>query len=170
MDFTTEIIPSPIGALQLTTCDDEVVGVDFEDSHERGRVALQRWFPQARFRPRPEASRAGAVLARYFTDPAADLGAIPIRLGGSDFQRSVWLALRGIGRGSVTSYAEIARRVERPAAVRAVGAANGANPIPVILPCHRVVGSDGSLTGFGGGLPRKRWLLAHEGATAGLLL
>ena len=170
MDLTTEIVASPIGALQLTTLGEEVVGVDFEGSHGRGRLALERWFPEATFRPRLDPSRAAQVLAQYFVDRDADLDSLPVRLAGSDFQQSVWLALRGVPRGSTVSYAEIARRVGRPDAVRAVGAANGANPIPVILPCHRIVGSDGSLTGFGGGLPRKQWLLTHEGALEPLLL
>lgn len=170
MDLTTEIVASPIGALQLTTLGEEVVGVDFEGSHGRGRLALERWFPEGTFRPWLDPSRAAQVLARYFVDRDADLDSLSVRLAGSDFQQSVWLALRGVPRGSTVSYAEIARRVGRPDAVRAVGAANGANPIPVILPCHRIVGSDGSLTGFGGGLPRKQWLLTHEGALEPLLL
>jgi methylated-DNA-[protein]-cysteine S-methyltransferase len=81
---------------------------------------------------------------------------------GTNLQRSVWSALRTIPAGTTTSYGQLARQIGHPTAVRAVGAANGANPIPVVVPCHRVIGADGSLTGFGGGLERKRWLLAHE--------
>ncbi|MFL6247429.1 MAG: methylated-DNA--[protein]-cysteine S-methyltransferase [Thermoanaerobaculia bacterium] len=82
---------------------------------------------------------------------------------GTPFQLAVWNALREIPYGDTISYAELARRIGKPAAVRAVGAANGANPIPVIIPCHRVIGSNGTLTGYGGGIERKQWLLAHEG-------
>lgn len=82
---------------------------------------------------------------------------------GTPFQLAVWNALLAIPYGDTISYAELARRIGKPAAVRAVGAANGANPIPVIIPCHRVIGSNGSLTGYGGGIERKQWLLAHEG-------
>lgn len=82
---------------------------------------------------------------------------------GTEFQRSVWTELRNIAYGDTISYAELAQRIGRPAAVRAVGAANGANPIPVIIPCHRVIGANGSLTGYGGGIERKQWLLALEG-------
>ena len=89
---------------------------------------------------------------------------LPLAPNGTDFQRQVWSALREIPFGATISYAELARRVSSVAAVRAVGAANGRNPIPIIVPCHRVIGSNGSLTGFGGGLPRKQWLLRHEGA------
>ena len=89
---------------------------------------------------------------------------LPLAPNGTEFQRRVWSALTTIPFGSTISYADLARRVSNAAAVRAVGAANGRNPIPIIVPCHRVIGSDGSLTGFGGGLDRKRWLLRHEGA------
>jgi methylated-DNA-[protein]-cysteine S-methyltransferase len=86
-----------------------------------------------------------------------------VKTGGSDFQRSVWMALREIRVGTTTSYGRLAQKLGNSNASRAVGLANGANPVGVVLPCHRVIGSDGSLTGYGGGLPRKSWLLAHEG-------
>jgi methylated-DNA-[protein]-cysteine S-methyltransferase len=87
---------------------------------------------------------------------------LPLHPHGTPFQLEVWGALLSIPYGETTSYAQIARRIRRPAAVRAVGAANGANPLSIIVPCHRVIGSDGGLVGYGGGLPAKRWLLAHE--------
>ncbi|MBS0433055.1 MAG: methylated-DNA--[protein]-cysteine S-methyltransferase [Proteobacteria bacterium] len=87
---------------------------------------------------------------------------LPLHPHGTPFQLEVWGALLAIPYGETTSYAQIARRIRRPNAVRAVGAANGANPLAIIVPCHRVIGSDGDLTGYGGGLPAKRWLLAHE--------
>lgn len=105
-----------------------------------------------------------AALRAYF---AGDLGAIhelPVALHGTEFQRAVWNALRSIPCGETLSYGAIARRIGRPSAVRAVGLANGANPVGVVVPCHRVIGSDGTLTGYGGGLSRKRWLLEHENA------
>jgi len=88
---------------------------------------------------------------------------LPLAPNGTEFQRRVWTELTKIPFGATISYARLARRVSNAAAVRAVGAANGRNPIPIIVPCHRVIGSDGSLTGFGGGLARKQWLLKHEG-------
>src|SRR4029079_15469667 len=91
---------------------------------------------------------------------------VPLSLHGTDFQLRVWHALCEIPFGQTISYAELARRLGKPQAMRAVGAANGRNPVSIIVPCHRVVGSTGSLTGFGGGLPRKRWLLDHEGAVS----
>lgn len=87
---------------------------------------------------------------------------VPLNMAGTDFQRVVWRELRNIGYGEIISYAELARRVDRPGAARAVGAANGRNPISIIVPCHRVIGADGTLTGYGGGLDRKEWLLRHE--------
>ena len=95
----------------------------------------------------------------------ASLDEVDVELHGTDFQQRVWHALRSVAAGTTSSYAELARKVGAPAAVRAVGAANGANPVAVVLPCHRIIGSNGTLTGYGGGLDRKRWLLNHEGVT-----
>jgi len=109
-----------------------------------------------------------ATLARYFEGDLRSIDGIPVALVGTPFQREVWTALRAIPCGSTTSYSALARRIGRPSAVRAVGAANGANPVGVVVPCHRVVGADGSLTGYGGGMARKRWLLDHESGTRSL--
>jgi methylated-DNA-[protein]-cysteine S-methyltransferase len=100
----------------------------------------------------------------YFRGQLDALDGIPVETGGTPFQRGVWEALRTIPVGTTVSYLEMARRVGAPDAVRAVGAANGANPVAIVLPCHRVIGSNGRLVGYGGGLDRKRWLLAHENA------
>jgi methylated-DNA-[protein]-cysteine S-methyltransferase len=107
--------------------------------------------------------RAIAQLAEYFAGnrTAFDL---PLDASGSDFERQVWTLLRAIPYGATTSYGELARRLGDVKLSRAVGAANGKNPIPIIVPCHRVIGANGDLTGFGGGIDRKRWLLEHEGA------
>jgi methylated-DNA-[protein]-cysteine S-methyltransferase len=103
-------------------------------------------------------------LHAYFSGDLAALGAIPVATGGTPFERAVWAGLRTIPPGVTISYAELARRIGRPAAMRAVGAANGANPIGIVVPCHRVIGAGGALTGYGGGLHRKQWLLRHEAA------
>ena len=101
-------------------------------------------------------------LSEYFAGKrqAFDL---PLALHGTEFQLAVWNELLRVPYGETITYGELARRIGRPSAIRAVGAANGANPIPVIVPCHRVIGSNGTLTGYGGGIERKQWLLAHEG-------
>ena len=104
------------------------------------------------------------LVRRYFDGEVGCLSAIAWRTGGTAFQRAVWHALTTIAAGETLSYGALAARLGCPSAVRAVGAANGSNPISVVVPCHRVIGADGGLTGYGGGLDRKRWLLRHEGA------
>src|SRR5262249_39623059 len=106
--------------------------------------------------------QARAAFANYFAGSAAALAALPLDPRGSDFQRRVWCALREIPLGATASYGEIARRIGAPGAARAVGDANRRNPIAIAIPCHRVVGADGRLVGYAGGLERKRWLLDHE--------
>lgn len=103
-------------------------------------------------------------INRYFSGELDAIDSIPVETGGTPFQRDVWQALRDIPCGKTTSYGALAKRIGHPAAVRAVGTANGANPVAVVLPCHRVIGANGSLTGYGGGIERKRWLLDHERA------
>lgn len=104
------------------------------------------------------------ALEAYFAGDLRAIDAIPCHTGGTLFQRQVWNTLREIAAGKTWSYSQMAIRIGLPKAVRAVGLANGANPIGLVLPCHRVIGADGSLTGYGGGIERKRWLLEHEGA------
>ena len=108
------------------------------------------------------------AILKYFAGDLGAIDALPVETGGTPFQREVWRALREIPCGSTTSYGNLAEHIGRPAAVRAVGLANGANPIAVVVPCHRVIGSNGSLTGYGGGIERKRWLLDHEKGRPGL--
>ncbi|MEO8701524.1 MAG: methylated-DNA--[protein]-cysteine S-methyltransferase [Kofleriaceae bacterium] len=102
------------------------------------------------------------ALRRYFAGELAALDALPVVFEGSEFQCRVWNALRELRPGETCSYGHIARRIGQPTAVRAVGLANGANPVAIVVPCHRVIGANGTLTGYGGGLERKRWLLDHE--------
>ena len=106
------------------------------------------------------------MLQRYFAGELAAIDTLPVQTGGTAFQREVWRALREIPCGGTVSYAELAERIGRPTAVRAVGLANGSNPVGIVVPCHRVIGANGSLTGYGGGIERKRWLLEHEGSVS----
>lgn len=131
---------------------------------------LRRQYPQTGFTLAEARNPGGttAAISAYFDGDLAAIDALPVALVGTPFQCAVWTALRGIPCGSTLSYSDLARRIGRPAAVRAVGAANGANPIGVVVPCHRVVGADGSLVGYGGGMPRKRWLLDHENGVRSL--
>lgn len=102
------------------------------------------------------------AMRAYFNGDIHVIDGLPVEAGGTTFQREVWGALREIPCGTTMAYSELARRIGRPAAVRAVGLANGSNPVGIVVPCHRVIGANGTLTGYGGGLDRKRWLLAHE--------
>ena len=110
------------------------------------------------------ASAARKALEAYFTGDLTALDSLEVETAGTPFQRAVWSALRRIPAGQTLSYGALAAQIGKPSAVRAVGLANGANPIGVVVPCHRVIGANGDLTGYGGGLARKRWLLEHEGA------
>jgi methylated-DNA-[protein]-cysteine S-methyltransferase len=103
------------------------------------------------------------AINNYFLGDLFAINSIPVTTGGTSFQREVWAALRTIRAGTTVSYGALARQLGRPKSVRAVGLANGANPVAIVVPCHRVIGTDGSLTGYGGGISRKRWLLIHEG-------
>jgi O-6-methylguanine DNA methyltransferase len=151
---------SPIGMLRLCGTPRGLTGL-FMDDHRHGPEAAdqRQW-------ERDDAlfAEARAQLADYFAGHRQTF-ALPVdreALGGTDFQRRVWSELERIPFGVTISYGELARRLGQPGAVRAVGLANGRNPISIIVPCHRVIGADGSLTGYGGGLERKRWLLEFE--------
>ena len=102
------------------------------------------------------------AISNYFEGNLSAIDTLPVETGGTPFQQEVWRALRTIPCGTTTSYGKLAENIGRPTAVRAVGLANGANPVSVVVPCHRVIGANGSLTGYGGGIERKRWLLDHE--------
>lgn len=126
------------------------------------RTAFEHRFPGVALKPRRDPFGHSTALKAYFAGDMEALDGIPVVFGGTPFQNKVWKALRRIPTGTTLSYGALAKKIGEPSAVRAVGLANGANPIALVVPCHRVIGSDGSLTGFGGGLPRKRWLLEHE--------
>ncbi|MEY5151914.1 MAG: hypothetical protein RLZZ551_463 [Actinomycetota bacterium] len=154
-------IPSPVGELTLSASPRGLTGVQFEnDIVERFVVATsfsaQECEQAARF-----VETAELQLGEYFTRQRTEF-AVMLDLYGTPFQVEVWKSLARIPYGETTSYGQQAKWVGRPAAVRAVGGANGRNPVAIVLPCHRVVGANGSLTGFGGGLERKTWLLDHE--------
>ncbi|MDO8278448.1 MAG: methylated-DNA--[protein]-cysteine S-methyltransferase [Burkholderiaceae bacterium] len=151
---------SPLGPMIVAATDQGLAGVWFEDQRHLPDHAA---WPEAP--AHPMLLQAAAQLADYFGGRRSRFD-LPLDLqGGTQFQQSVWQALQRIPCGKTASYAQLSRDVGRPAAVRAVGAAVGRNPISVIVPCHRVLGSDGALTGYAGGLPRKTALLALEGAT-----
>jgi methylated-DNA-[protein]-cysteine S-methyltransferase len=157
-------VDSPIGPLTVAVHDGCVCLLWFGSS--AGVVeALGRWYPAERVTPSTDPAGAVSALHAYFAGSLTALDVVPVELHGTRFQQRVWQRLRTVRPGATASYAEIARGIGAPAAVRAVGAANGANPVAVIVPCHRIIGSNGGLIGYGGGLQRKRWLLDHESAS-----
>jgi methylated-DNA-[protein]-cysteine S-methyltransferase len=159
-------LPTPIGML-LIVFDEEgrLRALDWDDFEPRMRrlLALQYGSEiELRDASAPKSTRDS--LKSYFAGDFSVLNSIEVETGGTPFQRKLWTALRDIPSGRTSTYGALAAKIGAPTAVRAVGAANGANPISIVLPCHRVIGSDQRLTGYGGGLERKRWLLTHEGA------
>jgi methylated-DNA-[protein]-cysteine S-methyltransferase len=158
-------IPTPIGELAVVADEHGCLrAVEWTDQDVRMQRALRLHYGEGGYslRPAVDPNEISAALTAYFAGDLAAIDDLPVATGGTDFQRAVWRALRAIPCGETISYAALARRIGRDTAVRAVGFANGSNPISVVVPCHRVIGSNGSLTGYGGGIERKRWLLAHE--------
>ena len=150
-------LDTPIGELLLAGDDDGLSMIGFPKGSMRREPEADWIFNEARL------AEARRQIGEYFAGERRDFD-LPLRLSGTDFQVSVLEALQEIPYGETVSYGDIAKRIGRPKAVRAVGAANGRNPLPIVVPCHRVIGSDGSLTGFAGGLEAKKLLLRLEGA------
>ncbi|MBN9089554.1 MAG: methylated-DNA--[protein]-cysteine S-methyltransferase [Reyranella sp.] len=165
-DFFIDRMATPIGELiVIADGDGKLRTVDWTDHEARMKHLLDRYYGKGRYTLTPRRDPGGltSAMRRYFKGEIGVLKDLAVATAGTPFQESVWKALRRIKDGSTISYAELARRIGKPKAVRAAGLANGQNPISIVVPCHRVIGSDGSLTGYGGGLERKQWLLAHEG-------
>lgn len=163
-----ERIRTPIGAMLLVADEaGHLCAADFHDYEQRMLRLLRQQYAAFGGRTLRKATISATIRERvhgYFDGDLNAIKRIKVRTGGTDFQRSVWVALRDVAAGATETYGALAQRIGLPAAVRAVGAANGANPVSIIVPCHRLIGADGSLTGYGGGIERKRWLLTHEGA------
>jgi len=159
-------IETPIGPMLAIASDEALSVLEFGSRERFARLSarLARWFPPHQIDDdnSPVIERVREWLDGYFSGTDADARGLPLDMRGAPFEQRVWAALRQIPAGTTTSYGEMARCLGDAGAARAVGAANGANPIAVIVPCHRVIGADGSLTGYGGGLERKTWLLDHE--------
>jgi methylated-DNA-[protein]-cysteine S-methyltransferase len=158
-------IDTPIGQLALVADDAGRLRVaNFTDGHSRMERLLRSYSTDPLYKLVPASNPGGLSRAvrAYFAGDFTAIDGLPVEAGGTAFQSAVWRALCQIPCGETRSYGQIARQIGHPAAVRAVGLANGSNPVGIVVPCHRVIGSDGSLTGYGGGVERKRWLLAHE--------
>jgi methylated-DNA-[protein]-cysteine S-methyltransferase len=164
--FTLSSLPSPIGEMRLVTdAFGQLRALDWHDHEDRLHRLLTRQYKAAQVTLAAGAAPPSIrdALEAYFSGLIHAIVAIEVETGGTEFQKQAWAALRQIPAGETTSYSEQASRIGRPQAVRAVGLANGANPVGLVVPCHRVIGANGTLTGYGGGLDRKRWLLGHEG-------
>lgn len=165
-------LDTPLGRLTLVADPSgQLCLVGWLDGHERMTRALAALTAAgSRLRHVSDPHGLSSALRAYFAGQLTAIDELPVHGAGSPFQRCVWSALREIPCGETRSYSELARHIGRPAAVRAVGLANGANPVGIVVPCHRVIGANGTLTGYGGGLERKRWLLRHERARGALEL
>lgn len=157
-------IETPIGPLVLLAREGILLMLEFEDADPRVEREMRRRFRGEEHQPAADPFGLASRIRAYFTGELPAIDDIETDGGGTEFQRRVWAELRRIPARVTISYAELARRLGDPKATRAVGTANGRNPIAIVVPCHRVIGADGSLTGYGGGVDRKRWLLVHEGA------
>jgi O-6-methylguanine DNA methyltransferase len=165
MKLHLERLPTAIGDMLIVTDDqDSVRALDFADYENRMHRLLARHYGQVELTSRPSPSPAAQAIGDYLAGDLTALDDLKVATGGTEFQRQVWAALRAIPVGETVSYGRIAETIGRPKAVRAVGLANGSNPIAVVVPCHRVIGASGHLTGYAGGVERKAWLLRHEGA------
>jgi methylated-DNA-[protein]-cysteine S-methyltransferase len=164
--FRLERLTSPIGVVMILTDEaGRLRAVDFSDYEARLHRLLARHYGENgyAFVEHEAPSDARRALEAYFAGDLDALDGLAVETGGTPFQRAVWTALRDIPAGRTESYGALARRIGKAGASRAVGLANGSNPVAIVVPCHRVIGADRSLTGYGGGMERKRWLLEHEG-------
>jgi len=167
MQLSRSILSTPVGDMLALASDEGLCALEFigpEKRLTRLEARLQRHFPPHEIVDGDvlPIARARAWLAAYFAGERAEIDTVPLDMRGAEFEKRVWRALTRIPPGETTSYGAIARALGSAGASRAVGAANGANPVAIIVPCHRVIGSSGHLTGYGGGLDRKTWLLNHE--------
>ncbi|MEQ1831455.1 MAG: methylated-DNA--[protein]-cysteine S-methyltransferase [Candidatus Eisenbacteria bacterium] len=165
LDLT--IAHTPVGPIGLYGLEHDLVGVTLDGRHGpelRHEKFLARHLGAFNTRCAPDAAGAATRLERYFAGEFAALDEQPLRITGTAFQRRCWTRLRAVKAGETLSYAQLAAAIDHPTAVRAVAAANGANILALFIPCHRVIAADGTLWGYGGGLPMKQWLLQHERA------
>jgi methylated-DNA-[protein]-cysteine S-methyltransferase len=157
-------IDTPIGEF-IIVADEEgsLRALDWSSHEARLQKLLQRYCKGFTLTPARNPYGFPDAMHAYFAGETQAIDKLPVRFAGTSFQQRVWTELRHIACGTTISYSELARRIDQPKAVRAVGLANGSNPLSVVVPCHRVIGANGNLTGYGGGVERKRWLLAYEG-------
>ncbi len=162
MPLHVATLQTPIGPLEVVTKGGILCGITFEGHGASTRAWMEKRFGEIAIEQDDSLGEVTDRIAAYFAGDVRAIDSLPVDTGGTDFQRLVWETLRTIKPGTTASYGEVAKMISREKAARSVGMAAGRNPIPVVIPCHRVVASDGTLGGFGGGLERKKWLLSHE--------
>jgi methylated-DNA-[protein]-cysteine S-methyltransferase len=163
MHLLLERVSSPLGTILLVTDDEGAVrALDFDDHEPRMHRLLRLHYRAYALDAGEIPANVTLALEQYFDGDLNAFSAVRVETGGTAFQREVWSALRTIAAGATASYGQLAAQLGHASATRAVGGANGANPVAVVVPCHRVIGANGALTGYGGGIARKRWLLDHE--------
>lgn len=164
ISILSDHIETPLGTMLLLARDGALIGLEFDDQPERVARDLRLRFGSSERFPADNPNGFSDRIHAYFAGDVKAIEGIPTDGGGTAFQRRVWEELKRIPCGVTISYGTLAKRLGDANLTRAVGLANGRNPISVVVPCHRVIGADGSMTGYGGGIPRKEWLLRHEGA------
>ncbi|WP_284944132.1 methylated-DNA--[protein]-cysteine S-methyltransferase [Acidisoma cladoniae] len=169
MNLSLDRFESPLGEILLVFAGDTLRALDFWDYEPRMQRLLRLHYGSVVLTEAPAPAAIAQPLRAFFAGDWEALNAIRVETGGTAFQREVWAALRRIPAGQTVSYGRLAAQLGRPAASRAVGLANGANPVAIVVPCHRVIGANAALTGYGGGLARKAWLLAHENGSRSAL-
>lgn len=163
MKLLIDRVESPIGEILVISDGQHLRALDFSDHEARMHRLLRLHYGTYTLQAARNPAGLSALIDQYMNGDLQAISAMPVQTGGTAFQNEVWTALRRIPLGTTISYGTLAQQINRPKAVRAVGLANGANPVGIVVPCHRVIGQNGMLTGYGGGLERKRWLLNHEG-------
>ena len=170
MEFLLDTVPSPIGKIFIVSDGEYLRALDFDSEQARLEKLLKKHYGEVTLKPAKNPAGLSDALRSYVDGDVSAIDSLKAKSNGTEFQERVWKELRNIPGGETISYGELARRIGQPSASRAVGLANGSNPIAIVVPCHRVIGANGSLTGYGGGIERKRWLLAHEDAMVGDLV
>jgi methylated-DNA-[protein]-cysteine S-methyltransferase len=165
MDLYQAELESPIGVVYVVSDGTNLRAVDFEGYEQRLHRLLTTHYGRYKLHAAQDPGEPVSRLREYFAGNLLALEGLAVATNGTEFQQEVWSALRAIPTGTTVSYGTIASRIGRPSASRAVGLANGSNPIGIVVPCHRVIGANKNLTGYGGGIDRKRWLLEHEGVS-----
>lgn len=157
-------IQTPIGTVVVVADPQALCSLDFADDEAHMSALLQRRYGRAALVPYADLHGFSSRIRAYFAGDLFAIDDLPVRPDGTPFQQQVWAALRTIPAGTTRSYGHLAQALGKPQAARAVGRANALNPISLVIPCHRLIGANATLTGYGGGLERKAWLLRHEGA------